>query len=84
MADDIGKDKEVDKDAIAFIKAHPKELKQAMWIFKPPHLKDGEGGLGVGSKPGPYKLADRELPDGIEGIIITLGNPRARRLSPTI
>jgi cytochrome c556 len=62
MADDIAKDNNVEKDAVAFFKDHKGDLKKTMWLFKP-RDKDGTGGLGVGAKPGAYR------PDGIEAFL---------------
>ena len=81
MADEVGKGTDVSKEAAAFKAKHADDLKPTMWIFKP-RMGGGEGGFGVGAKPGPYKLGDAELPDGIEGIILTLGNPRRAPLKP--
>jgi hypothetical protein len=71
-----GKDDELKKDADTFFKKYkdePSSLKKTMWVFKPREA-DGKGGFGVG-KPGQYS------PDGIEGIIITHGNPRKKPMS---
>ncbi len=74
MADEAGKGGDVSKEAKALKGKYADEgdLKKSMWIFKPRNA----GGFGVVSKAGPFKVGDAELPDGIEGVIITLGNPR--------
>jgi cytochrome c556 len=75
MADEIGKGNDVDKDAKVFFRAAPDDLRRVKWVFKP-RTKDGDGGFGIGAKPGPYQIGGDELPDGIEAVIIKLGNPR--------
>jgi hypothetical protein len=73
MADDVGKDKKIDKDAAQFFKDHNLDLKKTMWVFKP-REKDGKGGFGVGPKPDPTGT----VPDGIDAWITTYGNPRRK------
>ena len=57
MADTAAKGKRFDKDADAFFREHPGELRQMMAVFGP---RD-KGGLGVGPKPGAYPLDSIEL-----------------------
>jgi len=71
MADKAGKGQDAKADAEAFGKKHPDDLKKIMWAFKP-RMANGEGGFGVGAKPGAY------TPDGMEGLIISHGNPRRK------
>lgn len=73
MADDAAKGGDVKKHAETFAKKHPDDLKKTMWVFKP-RMANGEGGFGVG-KPGAF------MPDGIEGIIISYGNPRRKAMT---
>jgi cytochrome c556 len=75
MADDAAKGGSLKKDSEAFAKKHPDDLKKTMWVFKP-RMANGEGGFGVG-KPGAF------MPDGIEGIIISYGNPRRKAMTAT-
>jgi hypothetical protein len=76
MADDVGKGKNIEKEAAAFFNAHPGDLKTAMWVFKQ-RQANGEGGLGVGVKPEPTST----VPDGIEAWIVLYGNPKRKPLS---
>ena len=73
LADAIAKGDKVDETAATFFKGNKDKLKETMWVFKP-RQKDGKGGIGIGEKPGVY------TPDGIEGIILTYGNPRRQAL----
>jgi hypothetical protein len=68
MASAVGRGRKIDKDAAAFFKEHPDELKKTMWVFKP-RMEKGEGGFGVGPVPGKY------TPDGIEIYIAVKSNP---------
>jgi hypothetical protein len=58
----------VKKDAEALKTKYPDKLKKIMWVFKP-RMEDGEGGFGIGPKPGAYN------PDGIETYIAFKSNP---------
>jgi cytochrome c556 len=73
MADAVGKGEKIDKDARDLRNKRPHDLREIMWVFKP-RDKDGKGGFGVGKSP-------TYVPDGIEGIIITYGNPRKKPMT---
>jgi cytochrome c556 len=68
MADTVGKGGDVKPDAAALKKKYPDSLKKIMWVFKP-RMEGGEGGFGIGPKPGVYN------PDGIETFIAFKSNP---------
>jgi cytochrome c556 len=70
MADTVAKggDPKADAEALAKKYNEPGQLKKIMWVFKP-RMEGGDGGFGVGSKPGAYS------PDGIETYIAFKSNP---------
>ena len=71
MADVAAKDGDNKKATEMFFKKNEDNLKKTMWIFKP-RMANGEGGFGIGPKPGVYEK------DGIEVLIINKGNPKPR------
>src|SRR5262249_21335141 len=77
MADAVAKGGDAKKDAEALFKKYGDQqgvLKKIMWVFKP-RMEDGEGGFGIGPKPGVYN------PDGIETYIAFKSNPMRGKIT---